>query len=112
MRISPRFTIADWNACFTGQADRETAIEIVKDRIEGGWLKWADQICGVRHSGFAVLALDVAERASLGPSVSGAARQFRQSNIPTSAPLPAAPAADWRFYSGWKFPVSNQTIRL
>lgn len=58
MNLSPEYTLDDWNAAFAGTPDWGKAIDIVEDRIEGRWLRWIDEICKHRFSGFAVLALD------------------------------------------------------
>jgi hypothetical protein len=58
MKLSPQYTDAQWKAAFGGHEDWKTAIDILKDRIEGRWLTWADQILDAQYSGFAVLALD------------------------------------------------------
>lgn len=58
MRLSPRFTEKDWKAAFQGAEHWDKAIDIVRDRIEGRWLKCVDEIVTFRFSGFAVLALD------------------------------------------------------
>ncbi len=58
MHISPDYTDNDWKVAFQGGEHWDRAIAIVKDRIEGWWLRWADELAPFRFSGFAVLALD------------------------------------------------------
>jgi hypothetical protein len=58
MHLSPRYTDAEWKACFAGKDDWNTAINIVEDRIKGRWLDAVDLLLGERYLGFAILALD------------------------------------------------------
>jgi hypothetical protein len=59
LRISPNYTVAHWEAL--EQADVThwpRAAAIVRDRLEGRFLRYADQILPDIHSGFVVLAID------------------------------------------------------
>lgn len=58
MKISPRFTVDEWNAAFLGEPDWNKAIDIVKDRIEGRFIRWIDPLLPKEFSGFAIIALD------------------------------------------------------
>lgn len=59
LRISPRFTSNDWNALGQhSQDDWATAVEIVKDRLHGRFLRYAGNCLRSPHSGFVVLAID------------------------------------------------------
>jgi len=58
MRVSPKYTDADWNAAFDGQVDWDKAIAIVEDRIRGRWLDMGGALLAHLHSGFAVIAID------------------------------------------------------
>ncbi len=59
MRISPKYTVRDWNALtFSTEEDWQKAIVIFEDRIRGRFLKFIDLIKDHEFSGFAVLTLD------------------------------------------------------
>jgi hypothetical protein len=58
MKISPRYTVDDWNAAFQGEPDWNRAIDIVKDRIEGRFVRWIDPLVLKEFSGFVIMALD------------------------------------------------------
>jgi hypothetical protein len=58
LKISPRYTVEDWNAAFRGEPDWNRAIDIVKDRIEGRFIRWIDLLLPKEFSGFAIIALD------------------------------------------------------
>lgn len=59
LRISPRFTSNDWYALERySQADWAKAAEMVKDRLDGRFLRYAGNCLRSPHSGFVVLAID------------------------------------------------------
>jgi hypothetical protein len=59
MRISPRFTAAEWRALDLGtEQGWEVAVDILKDRIAGRFLTPINLFLDYAWSGFAVLALD------------------------------------------------------
>jgi len=59
LRISPRYTSLDWNALDRDDAnDWAKAAEIVRDRLEGRFLKFATNCLRLEYSGFVVLAID------------------------------------------------------
>jgi hypothetical protein len=59
LRISPRYTSRHWAALSrTSSADWPTAAAIVRDRLEGRFLKFADSVLVDPFSGFVVLAID------------------------------------------------------
>jgi hypothetical protein len=58
MKISPTYTVDDWRAAFQDEPDWERAIDIVKDRIEGRFIRWIDLLLPNEFSGFAIIALD------------------------------------------------------
>lgn len=59
MRISPNYTVSHWkNIVFSREEDWQKAIEIFRDRIEGRYIKYIEQIEDDDNSGFVVMALD------------------------------------------------------
>ena len=59
LRISPKFSSRDWNALQrTEPADWARAAEMVRDRLEGRFLRFADVCLQDPFSGFVVLAID------------------------------------------------------
>jgi hypothetical protein len=59
LRISPRFTSADWRALnLSDAASWVKAAEMVRDRLEGRFLKFATDCLKSEYSGFVVLAID------------------------------------------------------
>lgn len=58
MKISPKYTDADWKFVVAGDVDWEKSIDIVEDRITGRWINSADEISKLAFSGFALLVLD------------------------------------------------------
>lgn len=59
LRISPNFTSRDWKALDSkNPADWAKAAEVVRDRLDGRFLKFATNSLRSRYSGFVVLAID------------------------------------------------------
>jgi hypothetical protein len=59
LRISPNYTVAHWEELQRANAAHwPKAVAIVRDRLEGRFLRYADQILPDMHSGFVVLAID------------------------------------------------------
>lgn len=59
LRISPNYTVTHWEALQqANEAHWPEAVAIVRDRLEGRFLRYADQILSDMHSGFVVLAID------------------------------------------------------
>lgn len=59
LRISPRFTSNDWYALERhSQDDWATAADMVKDRLDGRFLRYAGNCLRSPYSGFVVLAID------------------------------------------------------
>lgn len=59
LRISPKFTSADWHALDRhSQGNWGKAARIVKDRLDGRFLRYANNCLRSPHSGFVVLAID------------------------------------------------------
>lgn len=59
MRISPRYTSDDWKRLsFETEADWDTAIDILTDRIEGRFLRPVAMIERYEFAGFATMAID------------------------------------------------------
>jgi hypothetical protein len=59
LRISPKFTSIDWQKLSRANPeDWPRAVEIVRDRLEGRYLRFADANLADPYSGFVVLALD------------------------------------------------------
>lgn len=59
LRISPRFTSNDWYALHRrAQGDWVKAARIVKDRLDGRFLRYAGNCLRSPYSGFVVLAID------------------------------------------------------
>ncbi len=59
LRISPKYTADDWDSLIlTKTAHWDKAVAIVRDRIEGRFLDFADQCLPNPNSGFVVLSID------------------------------------------------------
>ncbi len=59
LKISPNYTSRDWSALAEGKPDDwPQAAAIVRDRLEGRFLRFADQWISDPFSGFIVLAID------------------------------------------------------
>jgi len=59
LRISPNYTVAQWEELQqTNEAHWSKAVAIIRDRLEGRFLRFADQCLTDIHSGFVVLAID------------------------------------------------------
>lgn len=59
LRISPRYTSSDWQRLDSGNPkDWSTAAEIVRDRLDGRFLRFASDCLKKLDSGFVVLAID------------------------------------------------------
>jgi hypothetical protein len=59
LRISPKYTSGDWTALDrTDAADRPKAVAIVRDRLHGRFLHFADKCLKDEFSGFVVLSID------------------------------------------------------
>ena len=59
LRISPNYTANDWLALDQDDpADWRPACEMVKDRLDGRFLRYASNCLRSPHSGFVVLAID------------------------------------------------------
>ena len=59
LRISPRYTSLDWQCLDSGNPkDWSKAAEIVKDRLDGRFLRFATECLKQIDSGFVVLAID------------------------------------------------------
>lgn len=59
LRISPRYTSLDWEKLnASDQNDWAKAAEIVKDRLDGRFLRFASKCLKDKDSGFVVLAID------------------------------------------------------
>ena len=59
LRISPRYTSSDWQRLDSvNPKDWTKAVEIVRDRLNGRFLRFASDCLKVRDSGFVVLAID------------------------------------------------------
>jgi hypothetical protein len=57
--ISPRYTSLDWQAMDSNNAqDWSKAADIVRDRLDGRFLRFASNCLKVKYSGFVVLAID------------------------------------------------------
>ena len=58
-RISPKYSITDWKSiAFATEKDWQKAIDVLRDRIEGRFVRPIRLIESYEYSGFAVLALD------------------------------------------------------
>ena len=72
LRISPNFTADDWMAFNEKEsAHSPKAIEIVKDRLNGRFLHFADKCLGEDFSGFVVLSIDCLLVGSIQQSIDG-----------------------------------------
>lgn len=59
LRISPKYTAEDWwKLDRTKQSDWPKAVKIVRDRLHGRFLHFADKCLKEDYSGFVVLAID------------------------------------------------------
>jgi hypothetical protein len=59
LRISPRYTSRDWQALDSNSPDDwSTAADMVRDRLDGRFLRFASSCLKSTHSGFVVLAID------------------------------------------------------
>jgi hypothetical protein len=59
LRISPRYTSLDWEALDPADSKHwSKAAEVVKDRLDGRFLRFASDCLKAKHSGFVVLAID------------------------------------------------------
>ena len=59
LRISPNYTVVHWEELQqANEAHWHRAVAIVRDRLEGRFLRYADQVLSDIHSGFVVLAID------------------------------------------------------
>lgn len=59
LRISPQYTSLDWQALDSNNSkDWLKARDIVKDRLDGRFLRFATKCLKDKHSGFVVLAID------------------------------------------------------
>jgi hypothetical protein len=58
MKLSPKYSLDDWNRAFEGAPDWEKAIDIVEDRIQGRFIRWIDPMLRQEFAGFAIVALD------------------------------------------------------
>ena len=59
LRISPKYTADDWwKLDRTKQSDWPTAVKIVRNRLHGRFLHFADMCIEEDYSGFVVLAID------------------------------------------------------
>jgi hypothetical protein len=59
LRISPRYTSLDWQALDSNNPkDWPKAADVVRDRLEGRFLRFANNYLNDGHSGFVVLAID------------------------------------------------------
>ena len=59
LRISPKYASSDWNALsIATPADWSHAVDIVRDRLEGRFLRFVDSWLADPFSGFIVLAVD------------------------------------------------------
>lgn len=59
LRISPKYTSADWQALDQQRAtDWLKAVAIVRDRLDGRFLRFASNCLTEEYSGFVVLAID------------------------------------------------------
>jgi hypothetical protein len=59
LRISPKYTSTDWLELSASESgDWDTAVEIVRDRLVGRYLRFANENLKDPYSGFVVLALD------------------------------------------------------
>lgn len=59
LRISPKYTSHDWYALNADSAkDWSKATAVVRDRLEGRFLRFASRVLPERDSGFVVLAID------------------------------------------------------
>lgn len=59
LRISPNYTVTHWEELQrTNEAHWSKAVAIIRDRLEGRFLRFADQCLTDIHSGFLVLAID------------------------------------------------------
>lgn len=59
LRISPRYDADDWGRLEPDvAADWPRAVAIFRDRIEGRFIRYADELIKDDHSGFVILAID------------------------------------------------------
>ncbi len=59
LRISPRYTSRDWQALDSNSSDDwSKAADMVRDRLDGRFLRFASNCLRSKHSGFVVLAID------------------------------------------------------
>ncbi len=59
LRISPRYTSLDWQRLDSSDPkDWPTAVDIVRDRLDGRFLRFATDCLKQKYSGFVVLAID------------------------------------------------------
>ncbi len=59
LRISPRYTSLDWKALDQNNPDHwGQAVDMLRDRLEGRFVKFADKLLPDQFSGFVVLSID------------------------------------------------------
>lgn len=59
LRISPKYTSLDWHSLnSSAPKDWKTAADVISDRLEGRFLRFASRFLKSKHSGFVVLAID------------------------------------------------------
>ena len=59
LRISPKYTSLDWQALDSNAPkDWSKAADVVRDRLDGRFLRFASNCLKSKHSGFVVLAID------------------------------------------------------
>jgi hypothetical protein len=74
LRISPKYRSLDWYALDSNAPkDWSKAADVIRDRLEGRFLRFASKSLGSKHSGFVVLAIDRGHSTTgLRPTAAGA----------------------------------------
>lgn len=77
MRISPNYSVSHWESiAFSREEDWQNAIDIFRDRIEGKYIQFIEQIEGDNNSGFVITGFPAGKEAVRIPMDSG--RVFRR----------------------------------
>ncbi|MGA2575225.1 MAG: hypothetical protein ABSH24_04295, partial [Bryobacteraceae bacterium] len=80
LRISPKYTAKDWGKLDRNKAaDWPKAVRIVRDRLHGRFLHFADRCLKDDYSGFVVLAIDCLLAEALQQFIDGVTNGDRRS---------------------------------